>query len=151
VKEQRKKIWIDRFQTILFLRIAFYFIFYQVAVWSVVIINSRLSSALDQMLGPGGSWSCFLVLTVSVVLVGFLFIYDAVVFCHRIVGPIYRLRKAIRAINAGEEQAPMTLRKTDYLQDLKDDFNEMLQVLEQRGANVLKKAEARDQGQPVSV
>jgi sensor histidine kinase YesM len=152
VREKRKKIWIDRFQTILFLRIAFYFAFYQIAVWSLVLIEQRLSVTLDGILGPRGTSYCFLLLTGIVVGVGFMFTYDAVVFTHRIVGPLYRVRQAVKAVAAGEEQEPMTLRKGDYLQELKDDFNEMLEALEGRGAGVLKKpATAQDRAKAVSV
>jgi hypothetical protein len=35
----------------------------------------------------------------------------------------------------------MRLRKDDFLQELKDDFNEMLKALEQRGGVVLKQDE----------
>ena len=39
----------------------------------------------------------------------------------------------------------------DHLQELKDDFNEMLRVLEQRGAIDVRTPEARqEQGQPIS-
>jgi nitrogen fixation/metabolism regulation signal transduction histidine kinase len=76
------------------------------------------------------------------VILGLLFIYDAMRLAHRIVGPLYRFRKTIQAINAGEELDLMALRKDDFLQDMKDDFNEMLKVLEQRGAVVLKRTEA---------
>jgi len=38
VREQRKKIWIDRFQTILFFRIGLYFLCYQVVVWAFVVL-----------------------------------------------------------------------------------------------------------------
>jgi len=63
---------------------------------------------------------------------------DAMHFTHRIVGPLYRFRQAIKAVASGEEVALVCLRKGDYLLEMKDDFNEMLKALEQRGAVVLK-------------
>jgi len=68
------------------------------------------------------------------VAVGFLFIYDMMRFSHRFVGPLFRLRKCVQAIIEGDEMTLMRLRKDDFLQELKDEFNEMLKVLEQRGA-----------------
>jgi nitrogen fixation/metabolism regulation signal transduction histidine kinase len=138
VRNQRKRIWIDRFQTYLFLRMGFYFICYQVAVWSLVAVERCLSATFEAMLGPVEAAYCFLIMAVAVIVLGFVFIYDAVVLSHRIVGPLYRFRQAIKAVTAGGEQSLVALRKGDYLQDMKDDFNEMLRALEERGAVVLK-------------
>jgi nitrogen fixation/metabolism regulation signal transduction histidine kinase len=151
MKEQRKKIWIDRFQTLLFLRIAFYFLFYQVAVWSLVLIEQRVSTLLQTMTDPAGATRCLLILTLAVMAIGALFIYDAVKFTHRIVGPIYRLRQAMRAVAAGEGLKPITLRQNDLLQELKDEFNAMVRALEQRGAVPAGPEAPQDQRQAVSV
>lgn len=150
MKHKRKKIWIDRFQTILSLRIAWYCVLYQAAVWSLVVLERSIAIAAERLLGPEGATSFFLLMAFGVVVLGFLGIYDAVKLSHRIVGPIYRIRKAIQAVAAGEELEPIQLRQGDYLQELKDDFNEMLKALEQRGAVVFKTAEAKqDRSQPV--
>jgi sensor histidine kinase YesM len=152
LKEKRKKIWIDRFQTALFLRIALYFVCYQVAVWSLVLVWRAISDGLGSLLGPGVASACLTFLTGVVVLVGVLFAYDAVKYAHHIVGPLARLRKTIKAITAGEDVDLVSFRKGDLLAELKDEFNEMLHALEQRGAVVLKSTAAKqDQKQPVSV
>ena len=57
---------------------------------------------------------------VSVLLLGILFILDAVKLTHRVVGPLYRFRKTIQALAAGEEVDPVTLRKDDFLQEMKE-------------------------------
>src|SRR5438046_2025257 len=54
----------------------------------------------------------------AAVFLGFLFIYDAVVFTHRIVGPLYRFRKVIQAITAGEELTLIKLRQGDLLLEM---------------------------------
>jgi nitrogen fixation/metabolism regulation signal transduction histidine kinase len=152
MREKRKKIWIDRFQTYLSLRIAFYFILYQVAVWSLFAIERNLFAAMEETVGPAGVALCFFILVVSVLLLGILFILDAVKLTHRIVGPLYRFRKTIQALAAGEEVDPVTLRKDDFLQEMREDFNAMLRALEQRGVVVLKTPEAKkeqDKEQPV--
>ena len=152
MRNQRKKIWIDRFQTYLFVRIAAYCLLYQFAVWTLVAIQRTIFVALDGMLGSGVADIFFMFLAGAVVFLGFLFVYDAVRFAHRIVGPLYRFRKVVQAITAGDEMDLVVLRKGDFLMELKDDFNEMLKVLEQRGAVTLKPS-AADKGakQPVSV
>ncbi|HBI42055.1 MAG TPA: hypothetical protein DDY78_04240 [Planctomycetales bacterium] len=137
MKVKRKKIWIDSFQTYLSLRLALYFALYMITVWAWVVIDRSTAAMVEAHLGPAAVyWS---VLSVSVVvLVGLLFIYDIVRFSHRIVGPLYRFRKYLKAIVDGEELALMKLRKDDFLQELKDEFNEVLKVLEERGAVTLK-------------
>jgi nitrogen fixation/metabolism regulation signal transduction histidine kinase len=96
----------------------------------------------------------FFLLLAAAILLSFAltFIYDAMKFAHRVVGPVYRLRKAVQAIAAGEAVEMVTLRKGDYLQDVKDDFNEMLKVLEERGAIVVKNETAKEkEARPLSV
>jgi hypothetical protein len=137
VKTTRKKIWIDSFQTYLSLRLALYFVAYMLTVWTWVAIDRSTATLLQGHFGqPAFYWS---VMSTSIcVLVGLLFIFDIVRFSHRIVGPLYRFRKCLKAIAAGEEVALMELRKDDFLHELKDEFNEALKVLEQRGAVTLK-------------
>ncbi len=45
-------------------------------------------------------------------------------FSHRVVGPVYRVRKHIRRIVAGEEMGDIKLRQGDFFQELADAFNE---------------------------
>jgi hypothetical protein len=138
MKNKRKRIWIDRFQTFLVLRISSYFILYQATTWALTAINQSLRTVLGPTFGEGGvNYFSFLVI-LTLVFLGIMLLYDLVKLAHRVVGPVYRFRKTIRAITAGEELDLITLRKDDYLMDMQDEFNEMLKVLEQRGAIVLK-------------
>jgi hypothetical protein len=150
VREKRKKIWIDRFQTYLSLRIALYFILYQVAVWFLVIIGQNLHATMTELIGQSATTYCLFFVGTCVVFLGVLFIYDALVMTHRIVGPLYRFRKTIQGITAGEEVSLVTLRKDDFLKGMQDDFNDMLLVLHERGAVTLKLGTAKEK-QPLSV
>jgi nitrogen fixation/metabolism regulation signal transduction histidine kinase len=151
VPQQRKRIWIDRFQTFLFLRIALYFVCYQIVIWAFVTLERDIFAGLEQMLGGIATAYGYVFLPLTVVVVSLLFILDAIRFAHRMVGPLRRFRKSIAGITAGEEQVVITLRKDDFLQEMKDEFNEMLAALERRGAVVMKTTEAKkEQGQPVS-
>jgi len=145
MQHKRKKIWIDRFQTFLFLRIALYFFLCQVTIWSVVLLERRLYEILLDLGSPIPFEVCLGFLVVTMLFLGFLFVYDAVQFAHRIVGPLYRFRKTIQAIKDGEDVELIRLRKKDYLQELKEDVNEMLRILEQRGAITVKTAEAKQE------
>jgi hypothetical protein len=137
VTRKRKRIWIDRFQTLLSLRLALYLILYQFAVWAIFSIQKHTTEVLERLIGPGAilfsvlAWSTGTVLAV-------LFILDTVRLVHRVVGPVYRFRQCLKALAAGEEMEKMRLRKDDFLQELKDEFNEMLEALERRGAVTLK-------------
>src|SRR5262245_42254898 len=118
-------------------RIAAYCLLYQAIVWAFVSIHESIGLALAGTLGKRVAGLCFFFTAVSVLLVGFMFIWDAMKFAHRIVGPLVRFRQTVLAITAGEDVDLIRLRQGDSLQELKDEFNEMLRVLEQRGAVVL--------------
>jgi hypothetical protein len=137
MREKRKKIWIDGFQTRLSLRIAFYFGLYQLAVWALVTTERHVFNRMEAIFGGAGV-GLIALMTGFVIFLGFLFIYDAIKYTHRFVGPLYRFRKTIRAITAREEVELVNLRQTDSLQELKDELNEMLKVLEECGAVTLK-------------
>jgi nitrogen fixation/metabolism regulation signal transduction histidine kinase len=66
--------------------------------------------------------------------------WDAIRFTHRLVGPMVRFRNTMQTIAEGETVRPIRLREGDYLTDLRDDFNHMLESLQRRGVPVLKPA-----------
>ncbi|MCI0376505.1 MAG: hypothetical protein L0215_02745 [Gemmataceae bacterium] len=151
--EKRKKIWIDKLQTCVFLRLSCYFLIYQAAAWTILFVWRDMCAGFAMMLGDsdGATVSYAAAAAMIVIFFGF-FIYDCLRFTHRIVGPIYRFRRTVQAINAGEEVQLIQLREGDQLHGLKDDVNQMLRLLEERGVIVLKKAESkRENKQPVSV
>jgi HAMP domain-containing protein len=45
---------------------------------------------------------------------------QAVALSHRVAGPTFRLRRAIREMRAGRYRQPLTLRKHDYLKEVAD-------------------------------
>jgi nitrate/nitrite-specific signal transduction histidine kinase len=143
LREKRKKIWIDKFQTKLSLRLAFHFALYQIAVLILMIIERRLTLNMEAMGGHAGT-SLLIIQAATAAYLGCLFIYDTIKFSHRVVGPLHNFRKAIQAITAGEEIDLVALRKTDLLQEMKDDFNKMVKVLEERGAVTLKKSPEKE-------
>src|SRR5207237_1408725 len=128
--------------TKLSLRIAFYCAVYQIAVWSLVIIERHLSMSMERIFGKAES-GLIVFLVTPVVFLGILFIRDAIIFSHRFVGPLYRFRKTVQAITAGEKLDFVTLREADFLHEMKDELNAMLKVLEERGAVALKETAAR--------
>jgi hypothetical protein len=149
MKNKRRAIWIDPFQTLLFCRLALYFLTYGLAAWSVYIVEHSFAQIAQMgMQVPGLGPSTRLLVVVFVVGLGLVFLYDLCVVAHRLIGPIYRFRRLIRAITAGEEVELVQLRKDDYLKDMSDEVNQMLLALQERGAVVLKTPEQAKQQAP---
>ncbi len=74
-----------------------------------------------------------------IVLVVFLlllpyFIYDSFKMTNRFAGPMYRLHQTIKALAAGEPQSPLNFRKNDYWQEVAQDFNALVERLNERPA-----------------
>lgn len=141
--EKRKKIWIDRSQTLLSMRIAGYFLLYQVAVWSMVSIEATLRSMMAQIRGDGVTGGFLWIAVAAILVLSVLFIYDAIRFSHRIVGPLVRFRHVCRAIRDNETVPLVQLRQGDLLGDFRDEFNEMLRALEERGAITIHSAKEK--------
>jgi hypothetical protein len=145
----RRRIWIDHFQTLLFCRMAIYFLAGGLTAWSVLTVERAFTQMVLLLDGLGPSTRLLSVgLAVSL---GALFLYDLCVVTHRLVGPIYRFRKLIQAITAGEEVELVQLRKGDYLMEMRDELNQMLLVLQERGAVVIKTPEQVKQQQATAV
>src|SRR5579884_1367017 len=117
--EERKKVWIDSFQTRLFLRMGWYWFIYQVALWNLVFVWRLLQEGPGNLLEQYGRFcydyapalvGCLLVLPVLAL--------DLVRFAHRVVGPIYRFRAVLRSLAAGEPVHPVKLREDDFLTEM---------------------------------
>jgi hypothetical protein len=65
---------------------------------------------------------------------------------HRLVGPLVRFRKTMQDIAAGEVVRPIKLREDDYLTEMRDDFNQMLESLQKRGVPVLAPVDPAKEG-----
>src|SRR5262245_35617762 len=142
MQHSRKKIWIDRFQTYLVVRIGIYCVLFQAAVWALAMIDRSVGGALESFLGADAATYSYAIALGGIVIMTVSAIYDAMTFAHRLVGPLVRFRKTIQAIAAGEEIELIRLRDGDFLQDLRDDFNNMIVALEQRGAITMKSTSA---------
>ena len=146
MSEERKKVWVDPFQTKLTLRIAGYLV-----VFFFVFSNLLFAWKMwDE--GPVDPWGQFVdtlrsnvpVFVVLMVLVPVM-AWDTIKFSHRLVGPLVRFRKTMQAISDGETVRPLKLREGDYLTELRDDFNKMLEELQKRGIPVIKPADPASQ------
>jgi nitrogen fixation/metabolism regulation signal transduction histidine kinase len=64
--------------------------------------------------------------------------WDTIRFSHRLVGPLVRFRRTLQDMANGEAVRPNKLREGDYLEELRDDFNKMLEHLQKQGVPVIK-------------
>lgn len=151
MRDERKKVWIDGFQTKLFLRMGSYWLIYQLCLWNLVFVWRVLHEGPGNFLEQYGRFCAdYAPALVGCVLLLPVLGYDMVKFAHRIVGPIYRFRKAIQDLAAGEEVRPIKLRDGDFLTEMQDEFNQLLKALPPPAGAVRKSAEAADpERQPV--
>ncbi len=113
--EQRVRKVTDPFQWRIFVRILSYGLIYQVTVWNLLFCWRLLhnqGSFLDQyrefFAEQYPILLCVLVLAPA-------FAWDAVKYCHRIAGPIYRFRATVKDIAADKPIKLVTLREGDEL------------------------------------
>lgn len=63
-----------------------------------------------------------------------LLFYGALVFSHRIAGPLPKIYNALDAIGEGRFEGRLSLRKDDELKELVDHINQMAEKLKQRNS-----------------
>ncbi|MBI3822959.1 MAG: hypothetical protein HY289_09825 [Planctomycetes bacterium] len=137
--EERKKVWVDPFQTRLTMRIAgylglFFVVFFNFLFAWKMIVEGPIDPArqfIDTLRENVAVIVCLLVLVPVMA-------WDTIRFSHRLVGPMVRFRKTMQAIAAGEPVRPIKLREGDYLIEMRDDFNHMLEHLQKQGVPVIK-------------
>ncbi len=74
------------------------------------------------------------VMVIALVLAGItiLNIYLTVWLSHRIAGPIYRLKQSMQQAGSGDLSVLIKFRENDELQDLKNEFNNMISSIRDR-------------------
>jgi nitrogen fixation/metabolism regulation signal transduction histidine kinase len=58
-----------------------------------------------------------------------VFVVDTIKLSHRFAGPIFNMRRAIRAVAQGEKPRKLKFRRRDFWHDLAEDYNTMLSRL----------------------
>lgn len=58
--------------------------------------------------------------------------FAGIVVTHKVAGPIYKMKKQLRALEKGSLQVPMPLRKGDELKEFFDAFNDTVRALRTR-------------------
>jgi len=130
-KQERKKVYVDRHvQGGVVLRLA--------GIWLAttvlaIVVSVMLGYFSNPVMGfeyylreSGRTCGPLLLAFASVLPIAALYL---VRFTHRCVGPIVRLRRALRELAAGECTSPLKFRDTDYWHDLAGDFNQLSTTL----------------------
>jgi hypothetical protein len=94
--------------------------------WSIVTSENQGAIAIFNSLcfqyGPAAA--------ASVIMLPLIY-YDLLRVSHRFAGPIFKLRRELRKIAAGEKIGPIGFREDDYWHDLASDFNAALAKLQE--------------------
>jgi hypothetical protein len=102
--------------------------------FSFLVVSSALSIGLQALTDPfqpltihlaafAQKHVCFLVVLVCMTPI---YLWDAVKLSNRFVGPIMRLRRALRDLNNGKPVRQLKFRPGDFWSGLADDFNGLL-------------------------
>jgi hypothetical protein len=131
----RKRLWIDPpLQARLLLRMGLYLLFYVAFVWHVGFLFQAMKEVATGGLsqGIGGLYAEYferqtsLLLALALILPPIL--YDLLRFSNRIAGPLYRCRKVMQQMTAGEPVPEFTPRKHDLLREFFQAFNALITV-----------------------
>jgi hypothetical protein len=126
---KRRKLFIDiEVQVALMWRVVLYWGAFAVAVMLMqfcwIVFTDRPTSSLDLL--QRSLTACGPALFASAVLIP-LVIVDCLRLSNRFVGPIFRLRRALRDLSQGLPAQPIVLRRDDYWRELADDFNRLVE------------------------
>jgi hypothetical protein len=132
MKEKRRRVIVDSaVQWALVRRVLRYGIFVLVMteillpLWFAFLSWGIVDSAGGLKEAILSGWQRSLPVLAFFVVIAPILAYDILKLSHRFAGPVYRLHKSIRSLNAGEEVVPIRLRENDFWKDLIDDFNEL--------------------------
>ncbi len=142
----RKRLFVDpKVQGALLVRAVAYWCFY-------VLVIVELLLCWNIAVGPEGSffsqfrmdqiWQQHGIVLIASLLVLPVVLYDVLRVSNRFVGPIYRMRRTLRSLAAGEYVGKLQFRKGDYRLELADEINAVADYIEslKRRCNVIEGA-----------
>ena len=134
----RRRVWVSReVQGGVAVRCVLYWFFCLCSVLLFVTFAKILTGDLKtagQIFGDlWGQYGAGILASVAILP---LIVSDIVRYCHRFVGPVFRLQNEMQRLAAGEDVSPIKFRDGDHWQDLADSFNGILERIadaEQKG------------------
>ena len=122
---ERKKLFVDRRVQLPFLaRAVGYWLLCVLTVMLLLVFTSMLAEPIRAIVPEAdGPWLRLGPTLICSVLFLPVVVYDFLRLSNRLVGPVLRLRKAMRALAAGEHVDPLRFREGDFWQEFADEFN----------------------------
>ncbi|HEY2760228.1 MAG TPA: hypothetical protein VGI75_05780 [Pirellulales bacterium] len=154
----RKRLFVDhKVQGVLMLRAVVYWLCC-LATFGLALLAWELLTGPNQPLLQYfvDAWHYFL--PTAIVSVGILplLLYDILKLSNRFTGPLFRLRRELRRLAAGETVAPIRFRIGDFWPELADEFNatsqrmEMLAAMAENGCKIADRSERTSAGTPAT-
>jgi hypothetical protein len=135
----RKRLFIDpKVQGPLLTRVVAYWCFYFLVITEVLM-------CWDIATGPKGPffshfrfdllWEQHSTVVIASLIVLPVLLWDVLHVSNRLVGPVYRMRRSLRAMAAGEFVAPIQVRKGDFGAEMADEINAVAAYLDRLKPN----------------
>jgi hypothetical protein len=145
MRDERKKVWIHAFQAKMFVRVFLYGLICLVTLGNLLfgyrLLQEGPGDVVDQAVRFTKDY--FPALIIFLILLPAA-AWDAVKLTHRIVGPLVRVRHTLQQLAAGEPVQHIKFRDGDYLLELRDDLNALLDALQRRGVSAVKPVDPAD-------
>lgn len=136
----RKKLFVNQaIQGRLLVRAALYWFLYHGVLWMTLFLFRYAEHRGTALTGaPPRTFSDlyrefshqYVAVWVCAVAIVPIVLWDLLVFSHRIVGPLFRFRKTLESLAAGQSVSEVRLRDGDLLNELNDTFNRYLATLQ---------------------
>ena len=142
-KAMRKRLFVDKnVQGALVARVVLYWFFCLITI-TLMLLCWRILTGPARMFYThfGDMWFFYGPAAVASLLLLPMVIVDIVRLSNRFVGPLLRLRRSMQALARGEHVEPIQFRDGDFWQDFANDFNAVVQRIEEQKAETEAKSE----------
>ena len=138
---RRKKIFVQRGMQLRFVRFVLIYMFICCVVTAAIVffatvalLGEKLASIYPQHRLPEIFGRVYIAFFLSLLASMPLLFYGALIFSHRIAGPLPKIYNALDSIGNGNFDVKVTLRKHDELVELVDHINRMAARLKEKGS-----------------
>ena len=130
LKRRARKLVDYEVQSSLVVRLWLHWALYMVATAIAMFLWIRLFEAPVDSLADTAKrfWNTFVPLLIVALALLPVFVLDAVKLSNRFTGPIFRLRKTLASLAAGNTARPLEFRSNDFWRSLAEDFNRVVPV-----------------------
>lgn len=142
---KRRQLFVDpAVQTAFVLRAVFYWVTCMVTVVMMLCFTSMLAEPARLFYPNADSlWFRFVPTALTALFMLPMIIFDMLRLSNRLVGPVFRLRRALRQLADGQPVQPIHFRDGDFWRDFADEFNTIAAQLQaaQKAARRTEEAE----------